>query len=240
MKLSNSLIRSVKTQRCQYYIKLQLDGVRSDPTLQMKKGLVFEDELLGSTMTGEEVHLPLLKSGEYSKPEKDIRARANEIKAMFPEMKFDVQKVQYFVENGQFKAHPDCEVLIDGELFIVDVKFSQTKISDSFIGWANLEEKLNDHEWQYLIYSIIHKEIHGSYPKFAYLICSMSWIRLIKVEFSQEQLDYFMNVAKHVSEKIEAMNGKPIGDYNTCQSCLLLSKCDKATKVPNMETVFMD
>ena len=232
-KLSNSLIRSVLTTRCEYFIKLSLDGVRSDPTPSMLNGLVFEHELLGQTVRKEEEpHFPLLKNGNISKVETDIRNRAQEVKAMFPEIGIEPIKVQYYLENEHYKGHPDLLAKVNGVESVIDVKFTKLKLTDRYLGWAEMEEKLSGVEFQHIIYPLL-----DNMKPFYYLIVSPSWIRFVKVENSQESLDYFLSVADDVRKRIERMTFEPLDDYNNCNSCFLKEKCDKRATIPNVEII---
>lgn len=232
MKLSNSLIRSVLTNQCEYFLQMNMDGKRFEPTKAMTEGLVFEHQLLGETMTGQEPHLPLLKTGSMSKPEMDIRLRADEILAMLPDMGIEILETQTYLEDDNYTGHPDAVIRINGSEALMDVKWTRTKLDDRYNGWGDIEQKLSDVEFQHIIYPLMDEM-----KPFYYLLVSPTWIRLIKVTNSQSSLEYFEKVVDNVRVKIEQSKGKPIGDYNTCRTCLFLSQCDKATKIPNVEEV---
>jgi len=237
-KLSNSLIRSVLTSECQYFIKLQMDGVKSDPTPAMTNGLIIEHQMIGSTMTGEEPHLPLLKNGALSKVEKDLRDRADYVKSLFPAMGIEILSVQDFIQNDEFAGHIDFLGKVKSKKAIVDIKFSGAKLYDNYFGWPyDLTEKLSEDEFQSVLYPYIMKDAEGEFLPFYYLLIGKTWIRFVKVEFGQDHLDYFLKVADDVRNRIDRMTFEPLKDYNACNSCILRSKCDKTTLVPGVEVV---
>lgn len=212
-------------------------GKRSKPTQAMLEGLVFEEELIGSARGHEKVDAPKQKNGEPYKWERDVRGLANKGKKLMKDMGIKIVDVQpEWVYDGMV-YHLDAIMEYNGELAVLDVKFTSTRVDEAGkYGWG--DPTLLDHT-QAIHYTLgsIH---HYDRPlPFYYIVFGKSgWVKFIQVKVSKETMVQHVEVVKRLMDYMaNDFEPTPTKSYNKCARCLLRTVCDKRVEIPDTEIV---
>jgi hypothetical protein len=256
--LSQSFMNdAIKNDICPAYLKnkyidLIEEREEEDTKNAMFKGRYFEWHLLGATRDGIE---PIFDKNTIGK--KDLYGRKDFRPAAEIEMDLIVENAsellysmgldpdegekQKEVISEDFIGHLDWvtrDLKNPDRKAIYDVKYTETKIDDRFIGWADFESK-HESRLQAIHYIIMMYLETGEYMPFYFLIFGKSgWVRVIKVEMTSEGLTWHENTVKRVKERVELWKKTgwiAVPEYNKCIRCGYMSICKQRAISPNIE-----
>jgi len=141
------------------------------------------------------------------------------------------------VDGFSFIMHPDLGALVNKKLAWIDIKYTDTKESDRFHGWGDLEAM--DHT-QAKFYTWLWHKMTGDWIQFFYLVFGKDgWVKWIEVKFDDATMAAFELEVMDVAKAVENWIPKPIGRFNTCQKCPFFDKCDKAQRVPEVTKLYL-
>lgn len=248
MKISQTLLKSVIDKEvCPKSIFYQFEqGIDTVPSKVMELGKYFEHRLLGETRGGETPEPKFIKTG-LSADYKACDEAIENARTVIAELGLDLLdgEKQLRVENDLCVGHLDwltTDILDKSKKAIYDVKYTLTAYDDRWNGWANVEEKF-EAKLQAAQYIMLCKDVLGYFPRFYFLVFGKSkWVRLIKMELTQEGLEAHIGRIKYVLGEMEIMQRdgwKATPEFNKCLSCCFNTICDSVAKVPTIETVII-
>jgi PD-(D/E)XK nuclease superfamily len=206
-------------------------------------GLYFEDRVLGGTRDGHEVVLPKLKNGSDSQMEKDLKILVAFANKQVSRLGIDVSKgrTQVKLEHDGLVGHLDhvnYDIDGSGQLAIYDLKYTETKYDDKWIGWGDFSNKW-DSQLQAIHYTYLFNKTYGYTPNFYFLVFGKGgWQRTIKVEVSADRLkvhESLLHTAKTTFKEMEAEGFKADPGYTKCNQCPFRMQCRFRALVPNEE-----
>ena len=245
-KISQSLIRELLNEdSCKRYVyEVFWNQVETPSSITMKKGLLFESLLIGSSRGGvyDGEDFPKLKSGKPTKGELDVRQLAESSKDVLKDMGIEPIDVQPEWETDTLIGHPDLTANYKGEKILIDIKYTETKEDDNVrwnpFAWGG--DIRNKDYTQAIHYVYMCHLITGEYLPFYYLIFGKSgWVKFVRVKIKPETLEMHKNIVKNLEEDVLDFQPYPINDYSVCKKCSLFDICDEATKLPNQIEVIV-
>lgn len=245
MKLSQSMIKGWYKEQtdsgCLHRFKLKyLDGVKApddgDWTC-LKKGLFFEQEVIGGTRDKETINIPKLVKGGPTTVEKDLLVLSEYAKDIITRLNIEILELQPTLETADRIGHPDAIMKFSKyDRCVLDLKYTDTKVDDRFNGWGD-PQTMN--HVQALDYVDLHYQVHGTYPAFFYLIFGKSgWVKLIQVLISPESITRHRSEVAWLLNELKTKKSYPAtNSFNTCATCELMAVCDKRNKLPEVESI---
>jgi hypothetical protein len=196
-------------------------GEQSPPSSAMALGTYFEYLVTGSTGLSEDAPQPItLKNGELSAPYRVCVSQAERVRSMLNQMGVEIFSVNKYEERGDLAGHIDLIAKINGEMAVIDLKYS-----------GNMDDKWNQFGWQwsdkqrdYHSIQAIHYHIITGLP-FYYLVTEAAEngdIELFKIEFDDDLISRYKaeieNVRKFIGiSNIGVLEARP--EFNRCSKC---------------------
>lgn len=146
-------------------------------------------------------------------------------------------EISHEIDGVTFEAHPDLGAIYQKELCWIDIKYTDTKEDDRWNGWGDPESI--DHT-QAFFYVWLWEKMTGEFIPFYYLVFGKSgWIKFLRVDIDEDSMALFESqLFDHATDlKSGDFTPEPIGKFNVCRECPYLDDCDKATRIPNLETI---
>lgn len=217
--------------------EMYVNGYRSQPTIAMLDGLVFEQNVIGLSRGGEIYEIPKGKTGNTLKRETDLLKLSEDAKQTMKDLDIELIDVQPHWEVGDLVGHPDALVKYKGELAIMDLKYTGVREDESCkwnpFAWADLQHK--DFK-QALHYSEMYYLTHGVFVPFFYLVFGKSgWCKFILIDYTNHAMTEYRILLNKFRKDLKSFEPKPIKNYSVCRKCPVL--CDKRTTKPTIETI---
>lgn len=222
------------TPKCKHYFKLiYVDGHETQPSDAQLLGQVFEYKLTGqTTLHGVTPELPKLKNGGASADERMLDERVEAVREVLKHHNIVVKETGSALKAEGITGHLDAVVEVNGQHAIMDVKFTETKEDDKWYGWADLD-KLD--LLQPATYVELGKHAWGKYLPFYYLVVGKTWMRLIKVVLTTEDIAEMKSRFNAVRSALKAETFEPTPTWKNCKGCRLADVCQHAVKMPEIE-----
>ena len=257
MKISQSLIKdTIPVDACALMVKYkyidQIEADNEDDQGAMFKGSYFEWHLLGTNREGIEPIFKPLKIGRKNpdgskdyRPIDQVRldARIAEAKKTLLAMGLDPTKglKQVQIETEKDSGNLDwitTDFQNPEQECIIDVKYTETKYEDRWIGWADFENN-EDAKLQSVHYIKLYKDKYNKYVPFYYFVFGKSgWTRIIKVEITELGLAQYQATYNRATAKVEqwkALNWPASPEDYKCSKCIYANFCKERTFVPDVE-----
>ena len=246
MKISQSLIKEIqKKSVCPREIKFNyIDGIQRESSDVQHKGNYFEYYILGSCYNNKVPTYALLKSGEKPTAQKALDELIIYAKDVLNLVGLDLSKgeSQVTIETKECVAHID-HINFDLEnkkkKALYDVKYTETAMDDRWNGWGDFDSKTDSHI-QAAHYITLYHEKHHEWIPFYFLVFGKSkWVRIIKVELSEERYDLHqrdIELAQAVLSAYEENDFPAVGEFNKCLNCSFNEICTEKVTKPNIET----
>jgi CRISPR/Cas system-associated exonuclease Cas4 (RecB family) len=222
------------TPKCKHYFKLiYIDGHETPPSDAQLLGQVFEYKLTGQkTLHGVTPELPKLKNGGAGADERMLDERVEAVRAVLAHHNIVVKETGIALKAEGMTGHLDARVEVSGQPAIMDVKFTETKENDKWFGWADLD-KLD--LLQPATYVELGMHIWGKYLPFYYLVVGKTWMRLIKIVLTTDDIAEMKSRFKAVRTALENETFEPTPTWSNCKGCKLAGVCQHAVKMPEIE-----
>lgn len=240
MKISQGALKEFyNPDYCQIkWNEIYRKGFRTEPTDAMVNGLVFEQNVIGSTRGGEIYEIPKLKNGKDSKREIDLNNLIVFAKQTIKRLKIKFLEIQPEWEVDDLIGHPDALIEWKGNKAIMDLKFTGTKEDDSCrwnpYAWGG------DFEYKDFSQALHYVEMYylrtGEYLPFFYLIFGKSgWVKFLSVDITSVAIENHKDKIKAFREDLKNFNPQPSTNYLECIKCPI--QCSKRLKKPNCITI---
>ena len=221
-----------------YWVHCYVYGRDTRSTHSMKKGLLFEYELIGGCRGGTRPELPKSQQkgkrfGTPLKEETDLVELAAKSKVLMNEIGVELTEVQPHWVWEDMEAHLDAIGVFEGERCIIDVKYTECAESDHRIGWADMDNKPTIQPVHYVYLS---KFITGEYLPFYYFIFGKEgWVKIVKETIFDTAIEEHVWDLEIFRENLKTFTPQPANNYNKCQSCEFNDVCKSKTTLPVVE-----
>jgi CRISPR/Cas system-associated exonuclease Cas4 (RecB family) len=248
MKISQSFINDairndVCPKRLEYKYVLHVEPDNENEENPMFRGRYFEWHLLGKTRDGIEPVFKPLQRGGKPKAQTDLDELIEYARDLLKKMGLDPAEgdKQLYLESEELSGNIDWrtkDFASPTRKALYDVKYTETKIDDRYIGWADFETK-DESKRQATQYILLNYLATGEYLPFYFLVFGKSkWCKIIKVEITSEGVDIHMAGVERVQEmKAEwAAKGWPASPkYEKCRACDYRNFCQHKALIPEVE-----
>jgi hypothetical protein len=224
--ISQSLIRDMLSPKgyCGYYLnEVYNNGFRTEPTPAMLQGLVFEQEILGSTRDGEHVEMPKSmakgKEGSILKAEIELFRIIRYAKSILEanEILFTDHQIHMINENRH--GHIDAVGTYHGQPYIFDLKFTGMAYSS----WQK-EYQFGNTSANFRLQGLHYQSISEPLP-FMFLVFGDGWSRFMELPYEADDIEHHCEVATEALDTFNEMDYRPTTDSRLCFECPMSETC---------------
>ena len=158
--------------------------------------------------------------------------RVEAVRAVLKHHNIVVKETGLAMQAKGMTGHLDAVVDINRQRAIMDVKFTETKENDKWFGWGDLD-KLD--LLQPATYVELGLHTWGKYLPFYYLVVGKTWIRIIKIVLTTDDIAEMKARFNAVRTALQNEAFEPTATWANCKGCRLADVCQHAVKMPQIE-----